>query len=210
MGKCVIVYGKSGSGKSRSLKNFPRDKLFLINVLGKDMPFKNSEFKYAYQTVSYDKIKEGLLKMPTKSAAIDDAGYLMTSMFMAGHSAPKRGSSSFDLFNDIGDEMWKLLVFINTTLPKDVIVYMLMHDIQSDYNGEIKIRTIGKLLDEKVCIEGMTEICLYCKTDGKKHVFITQSDGNTLSKSPEDMFSQAEIENDLFEVDQKIRAFYNI
>lgn len=205
MGKSILIYGKSGSGKSRSLKNFSDDEILLINVIGKDMPFKK-KFKYEYRTDDYTKIKNALLKMPVKTAVIDDAGYLQTNMFMRGHSAPKKGSSSFDLFNDIADGFWSLLRFIAEELAEDVLVYIMMHEQTSDY-GETKLRTVGKLLDEKVCIEGQVTISLRCLTDGTRHYFRTQSDGNDISKSPEDMFP-LEIDNDLKAVDTAIREYY--
>ena len=205
MGKSILVYGKSGSGKSRSLKNFAEDEILFVNVIGKDLPFKK-KFKYEYRTDNYEKIKTALLKMPTKVAVIDDAGYLQTNMFMRGHSAPKKGASSFDLFNDIADCFWSLLRFIADSLPEDVLVYIMMHEQSNDY-GETKLRTIGKLLDEKVCIEGQVTISLRCLSDGTKHYFRTQSDGSDISKSPEDMF-ELEIENDLKAVDTAIREYY--
>lgn len=207
MGRSVLIYGKSGSGKSRSLKNFAEDEILLINVIGKDMPFKK-KFKYEYRTDDYTKIKNALSKMPTKIAVIDDAGYLQTNMFMRGHSAPKKGASSFDLFNDIADGFWSLLRFISSELPDDVLVYIMMHEQTSDY-GETKLRTIGKLLDEKVCIEGQVTISLRCLTDGTRHFFRTQSDGTDISKSPEELFD-LEIDNDLKFVDTQIREYYNI
>ena len=207
MGKSVLIYGKSGSGKSRSLKKFAEDEILLINVIGKDLPFKK-KFKYEYCTDDYNKIKNALTKMPTKVAVIDDAGYLQTNMFMRGHSSPKKGSSSFDLFNDIADGFWSLLRFISSDLPDDVLVYIMMHEQTSEY-GETKLRTVGKLLDEKVCIEGQVTISLRCMTDGSKHYFRTQSDGTDISKSPEDMFPM-EIENDLKAVDTAIREYYEI
>ncbi len=207
MGECVIIYGKSGSGKSRSLKNFGEDEIFLINVIGKRLPFR-SQFKYAMTTDDIGKIKSGLKKMPTKAAVIDDAGYLMTNAFMRGHSAPKSGSSSFDLYNNIADSFWGLLSFIKTELPEDVLVYLTIHEDTNDY-GETKIRTIGKLLSEKVCIEGMATIVLRCVVRDGKHLFITQSDGSDISKSPEGMFER-EIENDLKACDGIIREYWGL
>lgn len=207
MGECVIIYGKSGSGKSRSLKNFGEDEIFLVNVIGKRLPFR-SQFKYAMTTDDIGKIKSGLKKMPTKAAVIDDAGYLMTNAFMRGHSAPKSGSSSFDLYNNIADSFWGLLSFIKTELPEDVLVYLTIHEDTNDY-GETKIRTIGKLLSEKVCIEGMATIVLRCVVRDGKHLFITQSDGSDISKSPEGMFER-EIENDLKACDGIIREYWGL
>lgn len=146
--------------------------------------------------------------MPTKAAVIDDAGYLLTNTFMRGHSAPKSGSSSFDLYNDIADSFWALLRFVQNDLPEDVIVYILMHEATSDY-GETKLRTIGKLLDEKVCVEGMVSIALRCMVEGDRHFFRTQSSGMDISKSPEEMFD-LEIENDLKAVDTRIREYWGL
>ena len=207
MGECVFVYGKSGSGKSRSLINFGEDEIFLVNTIGKRLPFR-SKFKYEIKTDDFSKIANGLRKMPTKTAVIDDSGYLMTNAFMRGHSAPKSGSSTFDLYNDIADSFWSLITVIKNELPDDVIVYMIMHEDTTDY-GETKLRTIGKLLSEKVCIEGMSTVVLRCIVRDGKHLFLTQSDGSDISKSPEGMFDK-EIENDLKSVDSTIREFWGL
>ncbi len=207
MGECVFVYGKSGSGKSRSLINFGEDEIFLVNTIGKRLPFR-SKFKYEIKTDDFGKIANGLRKMPTKTAVIDDSGYLMTNAFMRGHSAPKSGSSTFDLYNDIADSFWSLITVIKNELPDDVIVYMIMHEDTTDY-GETKLRTIGKLLSEKVCIEGMSTVVLRCVVRDGKHLFLTQSDGNDISKSPEGMFA-LEIENDLKAVDTMIREYWGL
>lgn len=207
MGISVLVYGKSGSGKSRSLKNFGPEEIFLVNPIGKRLPFPGA-FTYTAKTDQYRTILKGLKDMPTKTAVIDDAGYLLTNQFMRGHAAPKGGSSTFDLFNDIGDNFWNLFTFIQETLPPDVIVYILMHEQTSDY-GETKLRTIGKLLDEKVCIEGMVTISLRCLTEGDRHYFRTQSNGSDISKSPEGMFP-LEMENDLKAVDRRIREYWGL
>ena len=207
MGECVFVYGKSGSGKSRSLINFGEDEIFLVNTIGKRLPFR-SKFKYEIKTDDFGKIINGLRKMPTKTAVIDDSGYLMTNAFMRGHSAPKSGSSTFDLYNDIADSFWSLITVIKNELPDDVIVYMIMHEDTTDY-GETKLRTIGKLLSEKVCIEGMSTVVLRCVVRDGKHLFLTQSDGSDISKSPEGMFDR-EIENDLKSVDSTIREFWGL
>lgn len=205
MAEAILVYGKSGSGKSRSLKNFAEDEILFVNVISKRLPFQK-KFNYELKTTDYNLIKGKLKAMPCKIAVIDDAGYLMTNTFMAGHSNPKGGSSTFDLFNSIGDDFWNLIQFIKLALPEDVRVYIMMHEISNDI-GEVKVRTIGKLLDEKVCIEGMFTVCLHCMTNGQKHYFKTQGGSNDIAKSPEDMF-ELEIENDLKMVDDRIVEFY--
>lgn len=207
MGISVLVYGKSGSGKSRALKNFAPDEILLVNPTGKRLPFPGG-FRFVLKSDNYDLIKDWMGKMPMKTAVIDDAGYLLTNAFMRGHSAPKSGSSSFDLYNTIADNFWDLLQFIQYKLPEDVIVYLNMHETSTDF-GETKLRTIGKLLDEKVCIEGLVTVCLRCMTDGTRHYFKTQSGGNDISKSPEGMFP-TEIDNDLKAVDTRIREYWNM
>lgn len=207
MGIPVLIYGRSGTGKSRALLNFAEDEIFFVNVIRKRLQFRKN-FKYEYQSDSVKSIKAGLKKMPTKTAVIDDAGYLQTNTFMRGHSAPKAGSSSFDLYNTIADDFWELIEFTKNELPEDVIVYIIMHELTNDY-GLTKLRTIGKLLDEKVCIEGMVTIALRCMCDGTKHYFRTQNDGNDITKSPEGMF-ELEIENDLKAVDTAIREYWGL
>ena len=96
MGLPVLLYGKSGSGKSRSLKFFGEDEILLINIEGKALPFRKT-FKYICRTDSLDTIITQLNKMPCKTAVIDDAGYLMTHHFMDNHRN-KKGNASFDMY----------------------------------------------------------------------------------------------------------------
>lgn len=205
MGIPVILFGKSGTGKSRSLKNFEADEIYFVNVLGKPLPFKGG-FKYTSTTDDVQTIMAGLSKMPTKAAVIDDFGYIMTNLFMAGHGS----GDQFKLYNLIADTVWSFLNFVRSSaVPADAIVYMVLHEDVND-DGTNKLRTIGKLLDQKVCIEGMATVVLRSTVKGDKHVFITQSDGNSIAKSPEGMFPAVEIENDLKAVDDAIRAYWNL
>ena len=205
MGMCVLVYGKSGSGKSRSLKFFGENEILLINVEGKELPFRN-QFKYVFRTDSLDLIIQQLQKMPCKAAVIDDAGYLMTHNFMENHRN-KKGNASFEMYDDIADTMYFLVQRIKKELPKDVIVYIMLHEDTNDM-GETKLRTIGKLIDNKVCLEGMVTICIRCMSDNGKHFFRTQTDGFDITKTPEDLFEDVEIDNNLKLVDDTIRNFY--
>ena len=206
MGRSVIIYGKSGSGKSRSLKNFAEDEIFLVNVCEKDLPFRKN-FKYVYKSDDAAKIIAGLQKMPTKIAVIDDATYIMVNKFMREHG--NKNVNQFDLYNEIAGNMFGLFQLVKA-LPDDVIVYFILHEDRDDNYGTVKIRTIGKLLDQKCPLEALVTVCLRCETDGQKHFFVTQSDGYDITKSPEEMFEEREIENDLKAVDEKIRNFYGI
>jgi len=202
MGNAIFIYGKSGSGKSRSLKNFAEDEIFLVNVNGKRLPF-NKKFKYTGKSADVRTIIDQLQKMPCKTAVIDDAGYIMTDMFMKGHT----GGDQFKLYNTIADEMYTLVASIQRLLPEDVNVYMTFHEERSD-SGDSKLLTIGKLLDQKICLEGLVTVVLRCIVKGGQHLFITNSDGSDIAKSPEGMF-EMEIENDLKMVDDRIREFWN-
>lgn len=205
MGEAVIIYGRSGSGKSRSLKNFGSEEILLVQAIKKTLPFRNN-FKYSFVSRNVKLIMEQLRKMPMKTAVIDDAGYILTGEFMDKHRNLK-GSSSFDLYNDVADHFWELINGIKQ-LPEDVIVYIIMHEDTNDY-GDTKLRTIGKLLNDKVCIEGMCTIVLRCVVENKEHIFVTQNTGNDVTKSPEEMF-ELKIPNDLKFVDSAIRAYYDI
>ena len=207
MGEVVLIYGRSGSGKSRSLCNFAEDEIFLVQTIKKRLPFRK-QFKYTLVSDSVLTIMAQLQKMPLKVAVIDDAGYLMTNEFMKRHSGGKKGSSSFDLYNDIADSFWNLLNSVKT-LPDDVIVYIIMHEDTNDY-GETKLRTIGKLLNDKVCIEGMCTVVLRCVIEGDQHYFLTQGTGTDVSKSPEGLFDELKIPNDLKAVDSAIRNYWGI
>lgn len=208
MGIPVIIYGKSGMGKSRSLKNFKEDEIYLVNVLGKPLPFKGA-FKYVTNSDQLQIIMAGLAKMAEKNiktAVVDDFGYIMTNMFMRGHGS----GDQFKLYNQIGDTVWNFINYIQSSaVAPDAIVYLLMHeDVNED--GTNKLRTIGKLLDQKVCIEGMATVVLHAIIKGDRHVFETQSNGNSLAKSPEGMFPDTEIENDLKAVDAAIRDYWSL
>lgn len=207
MGEAIIIYGKSGTGKSRSLLNFGEDEILYVNTINKRLPFRK-KFKYEYQTASVEKVKNALSKMPTKTAVIDDFGYQQTAKFMAEHNK-KQGGSQFDLYNSIADDAYGLIMFIKNELPEDAIVYLIMHEESNDY-GETKLKTIGKLLDQKVCVEGLVTVCLRAMKDGTStYYFRTQSDGSDISKSPEGMFEE-NIPNDLAEVDRQIRDYWGL
>lgn len=208
MGVPVLVIGKSGAGKSASLRNCVGNKDFnVINVLDKPFPFRGKINSGA--TDDYNQVMKWLIQFPGKSIVIDDAGYLITNMFMNGHSNAGSGNGVFSFYNKIGDHFWNLIEFIKKSVPADKIIYVVMHEDTDDF-GNIRPKTIGKLLDEKVCIEGMFTIVLRAVVQNGKHVFLTQSSGSDVAKTPMGMFETAEIDNDITVVDKAIREYYEI
>lgn len=203
----VLIIGKSGSGKSTSLRNCQNDNWNLIRVLNKPLPFKGKINGWA--TDDYQTVMKCLASSRAESIVIDDAGYLITNQFMRGHSSTGKGNAVFELYNSLGDYFWNLIQFITTRVPDNKIVYMIMHE-EKDDQGEVKPKTIGKLLDEKVNVAGMFTIVLRCIEESGKHLFVTQAANGAVSKSPMGMFEDLTIDNDLAYVDQKIREYYDI
>ena len=195
----VLIIGKSGSGKSASLRNFTKNEVGIINVLGKPLPFKNNLNKI--KTDDYKQVKSALTKSKVNTLIIDDGGYLITNEFMR-----RSNEKGFQKFTDLGNNFFSLIRFIETEVSDDKIVYIMMHEDANEL--EVKPKTIGKLLDEKVCIEGMFTIVLRAMLKDGDHIFKTQSNGYDVAKSPMGMFNGEEIENDLAKVTEIIRNYY--
>lgn len=207
MGIPVLIIGKSGSGKSRSLKRCIGKDFGVIRVLNKPLPFRGKILGNVCS--DYAKIKAAVKSAQwPKSIVIDDAGYLITGQFMDGHNTTGKGNAVFSLYNQLADDFYRLIRSIADEAPPDRIVYVIMHEDTNEF-GDIKPKTIGKLLDEKVCLEGMFTIVLRA-VKGERYMFVTQSRDGAVSKSPDDMFPEIEIDNDLLYVDDTIREYYGI
>ena len=203
----VLIIGKSGGGKSTSLRNcVDNDNWNLVNVLGKPLPFKGKVPQVV--TDDYEKVKKCLVSSNAHSIVVDDAGYLITNYFMKNHSTKGSGNAIFSMYNTLADNFWNLVECIKR-LPEDKIVYIIMHEDTDDF-GNVKPKTIGKLLDEKICLEGMFTIVLRCILENGKHLFVTQADAGAVSKSPMGMFEDLQIDNDLLLVDNAIREYYGL
>ena len=210
----VLIMGQSGSGKTFSLKNFKQDEIGIISVEKGRLPFK-SDLKvvrlpkyensadintYAQANAAkYSWIMNAIAKAKTKSIAIDDSQYLM-----ANEMFDRSGEKGYDKFTDIAKNFRNLIHFINDLNQDDKIVYFLHHtEIGAD--GREKCKTVGKMLDEKLCVEGCFDIVIHCQD----HEFYTQGDKISTAKSPEGMFDP-KIPNDLKFVDDKIREYYGM
>lgn len=201
MGVPVLIIGASGSGKSTSLRNFSENDVTIFNVANKMMPFKKR--LHVINNADYAVIGKELSKKDKKVYVIDDSQYLLAfEMF------DRAKETGYGKFTDIALRFRNMLDFIIRQLPNDVTVYFLHHSEETE-SGKIKAKTIGKMLDNQLTVEGLFSVVLYCKIDGDKHIFETQSDGYTTAKSPMEMFDRV-IDNDLKAVDNTIREYYNL
>lgn len=207
MAQCVMLLGKSGSGKSTSMRNFAHNELAFINVNKKPLPFKG-KFDSTLETTNYEQIEKAILSTQKKAIVIDDAGYLITNQFMNGHGENK-GNAVFELYNSLADNFYKLIKFCQDKINDEKIVYFVMHEDKNDF-GDVKPKTIGKLLDEKVCVEGLFTIVLRAECLNGEYIFHTKTDGSDVTKAPLGMFESETIPNDLKEVDKIIREYYEL
>lgn len=207
MAQIVLIYGPSGSGKSTSLRNFAHDELALINVNKKPLPFKG-KFDSTLETTDYDQIKKAMSQTQKKAIVIDDAGYLITSYYM-NNQGQNKGNNTFSMFADMAEDFYKLLDYSVNKVSPDKIVYIVMHEDKNDF-GNSKPKTIGKMLDEKVCIEGLFTIVLRSEYKDGKYIFHTKTDGLDVAKAPLGMFEEDEIDNDLKVIDTAIRTYYEM
>lgn len=210
MGIPVLILGESGSGKSTSLRNFNKNEVGVFNIANKPLPFKTeiktmnvSRLAKKKNSSRYEIIKDAILKTVSKIIVIDDSQYLL-----AFDSFDKAKEAGYGKFTDMAVNFERLIEFCINDIADDRIVYFLHHCETTD-SGKIKAKTIGKMLDSQLTVEGLFSIVLLCQTDGQTHKFITQSDGNTTAKSPMEMF-EFEIDNDLKMVDDTIREYYNL
>lgn len=202
MGVSVLILGVSGTGKSASMRNFKGDDIALVNVAGKPLPFKG-KFNDVLSSDDYNKAKDFIKDTKKQSIVVDDAQYLMGNEFM--RRATEKG---YDKFTEMAQNFWKLLNVIKD-LPDEKIVYLLGH-IELDANGTEKFKTMGKMLDEKINVEGLCTIVLKTNVSDGQFSFVTQNNGHDTVKSPFGMFPTYAIDNDLKYVDDKIRNYYEL
>lgn len=201
MGIPVLILGETGSGKTYSIKNFDTEEVGIFSVEKNRLPFKK-KFKVA-KNATYQQITKALTNPSLKRYVIDDSQYLLVNEMF-----DRAKDTGYGKFTDMALNFRNLIHRINHLLPDDVIVYFLHHTENSD-TGKIKAKTIGKMLDQQLTVEGCFDIVLLTAIEGQDHYFITQSDGYTTAKSPEEMFD-LKIPNDLKAVDTAIREYYEI
>lgn len=210
----VLILGRSGSGKTYSLKNFQPDEVGVISVEKGRLPFK-TEIKTArvpkdptggeardaaqMNAAKYTWIMRTIQSAKMNAIVIDDSQYLLVNELF--DRAYEKG---YDKFVSMAAKFRDLIHFVNNLEDENKIVYFLHHS-ETDSDGREKVKTIGKMLDEKLTIEGCFDIVIYCQD----HKFFTQANGQSTAKTPEGMF-ELEIPNDLKMVDTTIREYYGL
>ena len=197
----VLLIGQSGSGKSTSLRNFTKDEVAVVNVLGKPLPFK-TDIK-APKCDDYASILKAIAGTKKKTIVIDDSNYLITNEFMN-----KSSVKGFDKYNEMGNNFFNLINGIKN-IEGGKTVYLIMHE-DTDENGNVKPKTIGKLLDDKVNIQGMFTVCIRSMFDNGNYIFRLKTNGQDCVKTPYGMFSTDTMDNDLREFDKIIREYYEL
>lgn len=200
MGVTVLVLGRSGAGKSTSLRNFEPGEVGVFNVIGKPLPFRKQLPRVDWP--SYAAIEKKLGENKLRAYVIDDSTYLMQN-----DNFKRAKETGYGKFTNMAQAFQKLLLAALQT-NDDTITYFL-HHADTDENGREKVKTIGKMLDEKYCVEGAFPIVIDAVVRDGKHMFVTANDGVNLAKAPIDMLP-AEMDNDLKAVDTMIRDYWNM
>lgn len=202
MGNLIGISGESGSGKTFSLNGFDPDEVGIFNVSGKPLSFQK---KLPMCRTSDMKFIANEIKKNTRDIyIIDDAGLLMTFFLF-----DKVNEAGYGKFTQVAKDFYELMQTAIRDTSDDTNVYVIMHTERSEDGARIKMKTAGRMIDNQLTLESLFSIVLYCVTDGRKHSFITQSDGVTTAKSPYGMFD-LEIENNLKAVDDRIREYYGM
>lgn len=215
MGFPVMILGESGTGKSTSMRNLNPERTLLIQTVRKPLPFRSKEWKAwdgankkgsIFVTDKWDSMITIFKRAPGYGkdiVVIDDFQYLLANEFMR-----RTHEKGFDKFTEIGHHAWSVLMEAQD-IGYDTRFYFLSHT-QTDENGNTKAKTIGKLLDDKITIEGLFTIVLRTMKNDQGYFFSTQNNGSDTVKSPMGLFPNCPIENDLAMIDNEICEYYGI
>lgn len=198
MGVLVMVLGPSGSGKTTSLRGFAPGEVKVYCVTGKPLPFRSA--LEAEHNVGYREIYDSLRANEHNAYVIDDSTYLM--QFDNFARAKVKG---YDKYTEMALSFECLLRAAAQTSP-DTVVYFLHHPQFGD-DGCAKPQTIGKMLDNQLCIEGLFSVVLEAAVEDGRYVFHANSHG--ISKSPMGMLEPV-VDNDLRAVDSALREYWGL
>lgn len=224
MANLIAIVGQSGSGKTSSLRNLNPTETFIINVASKPLPFKGWRSKYTVwnkenpngnyintsnvQTISQILNYINTKRPEIKNVIIDDSQYLMAFEYM-----DRAGEKGFQKFSDIAQKFYGVLK-ASILMRDDLNVVLTCHseNIGTADEPQLKIKTLGKMLDNSITVEGLFTYVFFTDIrrgddDKPEYVFQTHSDGTTTAKSPMGCFEEDYIPNDLAEVLNKIAEY---
>ena len=203
MGVPILIIGESGSGKSYSIKGLPPEETGIFSVEKGRLPFKG-DFKVKKKATYRD--IAGIFKEPKlKRYVIDDSQFLMVNAMF-----DRAKETGYGKYTDFALDFRNLVHNVNFLLPDDVLVFFLHHTETDPNSGKVKAKTVGKMIDQYLTLEGCFDIVLLASVDSDGHHFITQSDGYTTAKSPEGLFQSVKIPNDLGLVDKAVREYWGL
>ncbi len=216
MATVTLIMGESGTGKSTSLRNLDPSETFIINALDKPMPFRGYKNKYTkvnkegvgnyYATDNGDRIIKAIEGISNnrpdiKNIIIDDFQYVMSNDYMR-----RAKETGYGKFVDAGVTAWKI-PYIAQGARDDMYIFILAHT-ELDAAGVKKCKTIGKMVDEKITLEGMFTVVFHSLVYNNEYKFLTQHDGAHIAKSPLGMFDDLLIDNDLAAIKQKMIEYF--
>jgi hypothetical protein len=220
--KLVGIVGQTGTGKSSSIKHLNPEETYIINVAKKELPFKGSEKLYNAENKNYKEIDDAneitrLLRTISEKAPhikniiIEDSNYIMGFNIVA-----KATEVGFTKFSVMARDMVDLFRTARQ-LRDDITVFYLTHPETIEDGGEIigyKIKTAGKLIDNQVLLEGLLTVCLYTSVEETKdgsatYSFVTNRYKKMPAKSPDGMFQETKIPNNLQLVVETLNDYYN-
>lgn len=209
MGIGIMVLGQSGTGKSASLRNMDPAQTLLIQVISKPLPFRSKEWKSIKDggnilvSDKSDVIVAAMQKTVRPIVVVDDAQYLLATEFME-----RAHETGYLKFTEMARHYYDVLTTA-AALPAHKRVYFLSHTDTND-QGMVKAKTIGKLLDEKITVEGLVTIVLRTHVINGQYVFATKNSGSDTTKTPIDLFDTEHIPNDLAAADAAIVSYYDL
>lgn len=217
MSIATMILGQSGTGKTTSLRNLNPSDVLLIQAVKKPLPFRSKEWAPCTKgnpsgsilvTDNAQTIVGAMQRTAKPIIVIDDFQYILANEFMRRVLDNETGNAAFAKYNEIARNAWDILMCAGK-LADTTRVYILAHT-QEDDSGRIKAKTIGKLLDEKITIEGLLTIVMRTAVINGQYLFSTQNNGLDTVKTPMGMFEDEHIPNDIAVVDAAIQDFYSL
>lgn len=216
MSIATIILGESGTGKTASLRNLDPAQTLLIQPVKKPLPFRSADWKYLpsdphgniFVSDQSANIISAMKKTRRSVIVIDDFQYVLSNEFMRRVTDVEAGNAAFAKYNEIARHAWDILMAASS-LPEHKRVYFLSHTSTDDF-GKTKIKTIGKLLDEKIVIEGLVTIVLRTAVQNGNYLFSTVNSGADTVKSPIGLFADELVGNDLAAIDAEIFKYYGL